>query len=269
MIDLRAVNKNRFALAKRLWMISILLKVSIFVLGSYFVFTSESYRYLPQALLVMAAASELFQWRSDIIKGRSESLLRNLDLCISFGRKISDADKRDIVSCMPKKLRKEMEAPEVVDTYFESNEAPGPRKAVENLVESAWYTRKQTEVILAINLILIVLVLALSTFALMVTSRELENVSTRENINKLVTSWLLLLFSLGLARHAWSYYKLLQRCQKTESNGDHLLGNNEISEADALKQWYEYQITRSASPLLPGWLWKIMEPSLNDAWRRR
>jgi hypothetical protein len=268
LLDLRTINANRFALAKRLWTFSITIKVLIFVVGVYSVFEVGISRYMPFILIVMAVASECLQWYSDIIKSRSESLLRNLDLCLSFDWEISATDKREIVSFVPKKLRDKFDVTKSVQSYFASKESPGPRKAIENLIESAWYTRKQAGVMTVICIVVCLTAFLLSIIVLMIASQDLNNLSTREGINKVVTSWLLLLFSLGLFRYGWGYFKLHQRCIKTEASSQHLLSSDSIVESDAVKQWYEYQIVRSSSPLLPQWLWSVYESSLNDAWER-
>ena len=216
----------------------------------------------------MAVASECLQWYSDTIKSRSESLLRSLDLCHSFDWEISSTDIREIVSFVPKKLRDKFNVTSSLESYFASKESPGPRRAIENLLESSWYTRKQAGVMTIICLAVCLFALLSSIVVLMIASQDLNNLSTREGINKVVTSWLLLLFSLGLFRYGWGYFKLRERCIKTEASSLHLLSSGSIVESDAIKQWYEYQIVRSSSPLLPQWLWSVYEASLNDAWKR-
>lgn len=268
MIDLRAINKDRFSRAKSLWKLSNTLKIFIFVVGSISVLSPNPHPYTPLFLLAVATTSEIVQWRSDVIKSRSESLLRNLDLCRSFQREISGADKRDIVSDLPKRLRKQLAESEIPDTYFTNDQPPGPRKAIENLLESAWYTKKQTEIMAWVCVALIAIFLAVSIIALVVASRELQSVSAREGASKVATSWLLLIFSLGFIKNAWLYQKMALRCQKTESACEYLL-RSDVTEADALKQWYEYQLARSSSPLLPEWLWRIKQSSLDDGWRSR
>ena len=201
MLDLRAINNNRFAIAKRLWAFSIIFKVLIFVLGVYSVFNVRMSKYMPFILIVLAVISECLQWYSDIIKSRSESLLRNLDLCLSFDWEISATDKREIVSFVPKKLRDKFDVTKTIESYFASKESPGPRRAIENLLESVWYTRKQAGVMTVICLVICLAALLLSIFVLMIASQDLNNLSTREGMNKVVTSWLLLIFSLGLFRY--------------------------------------------------------------------
>jgi hypothetical protein len=267
MLDIRLINRNRFEHAKRLWAIANLVRFATFVVGSGAVFLAKSPVYLPQILFLAIVTAELVQWRSDMIKSQSESVLRKLDLCRSFDIGISLTDRRDIVLSLPKALRNRLSDLEAADDYFTSSAAPGPRKAVENLVESAWYTKQQARMMVGVCCLLAVVIVGIALSALVVTSHEVQSVTTRVNVSRVVTSWLLLIFSLGLFKHGWAYYKLAERSERTYNNGDHLLGR-ELTEADALKQWYEYQIGRASSPLLPEWLWDLKQDDLNDAWRR-
>src|SRR5688572_28613363 len=129
MHDLRSINENRFSRAKRLWTIANVIRLVAFAVGAFTVFRATPPLYLPQVLFATVVAAELFQWRSDAIKTRSEALLRKLDLWRSFNIDISPADRRDIVSDLPAKIRKQFGGAEIPDTYFTSPEPPGPRKA--------------------------------------------------------------------------------------------------------------------------------------------
>lgn len=266
-MDLRAINQYRFDEAKTFWGASVLVKFLTFVFGAVTVFIEHPPAYTPQLLLISACLSELLQWRSDFLKGQSEGLLRKLDVCKSFQKELSETDKREIVADLPHKVRAQFSV-EANDKYFASTTPPGPRRSVENLLESAWYTRKQCVAMTIFCIVLIVVLLTTSLFALFIASKEVKDVVVLTNISKAVTSWLLLVFSLGVFKNAWGYYKMYQRCLKTENNAEHLLGNENVLEADAIKQWYEYQIARSSAPLLPGWLWSLMKDSLDDAWKR-
>lgn len=267
MLDLRSINQNRFTHAKRLWTIANSLRLAAFLVGACAGFLPETPLYLPQILLVIVVAAELFQWRSDVIKSRSESLLRKLDLCRSFDITISQADKRDIVAYLPGSLRKRFGDSNVPDEFFTSSAPPGGRKAVENLVESAWYTKKQANFMVGVCVVLTFAVFAIAVTSLIITSNEVQTAATRGNIARVVTAWLMLIFSLGMFKHGWAYYKLAERSERTYNTGEHLL-RGDVAEADALKQWYEYQIGRASSPLLPEWLWKWKQDDWNDAWKR-
>lgn len=266
MLDLQSINHNRFTYAKRLWTIANGLRLVVFAGGAFAVFLAEPTVYLPLILFIFAVAAELFQWRSDVLKSQCESLLRKLDLCRSFDMSISPADRRDIVSYLPRPLRERFCNSELPDTYFTSPEPPGPRKAIENLVESAWYTKRQASFMAGVCIALTMVVVVLALAALSVASNEVESAATGANISKVVTSWLLLIFSLGMFKHGWAYFKLAEGSERAYSTGVQLL-RGEVLEADAVKQWYEYQIGRASSPLLPEWLWRLKQDDLNDAWR--
>lgn len=267
MIDLRSINQAQFVAAKRFWAAAIGVKLIIFGLGAWAVFLVTPPTYLPQIVLLLAVLSEVLQLQSDGIKSQAEALLRTLDLCQSFGRQISEVDKRDIVINIPHTVRKQFTREWVPDSYFASTQVKGPRKAIENLLESAWYTRRQVGTMVVIYIFLIIGLLILSIAALIVALHEISDPRLIDQVVKIVTAWLLLIVSLSMLKIAWSYFKMYQRCQKTVIVCEYLL-RGRVTEADALKQWYEYQLARSASPLLPQWLWRIMGSSLDDAWRR-
>ncbi len=267
MIDLRSINRAQFVTAKRFWAAAVSAKLAMFGWGAWVVFQATPPIYLPQALLVLAILSELLQLRSDAVKSQAEALLRTLDLCRSFGHPISEADRRDIVVNIPRYLRKQFVGKDASDSYFTSTETEGPRKAIENLRESAWYTKRQSGTMAILYTALITGLFVLSVAALVVALYEIRNPQLIDQVVKLVTSWLLLIVSLSMLKSAFSYFKMYQRCQKTVISCEYLL-RNDVSEADALKQWYEYQLARSGSPMLPEWLWRIMNKSLEDAWRR-
>jgi len=165
-----------------------------FLLGAGTVLLAKPSLYLPQILFVIAASAELFQWRSDVLKSRSEALLRKLDLCRSFDMEISEADRRDIVFDLPGKLRRTFSESNVPDTYFTGSEAPGARKAVENLIESAWYTRQQAKMMVTVCVVLICAVVVIALVSLVVAMNEVAPLTTRATISKVVTAWLLLIF---------------------------------------------------------------------------
>lgn len=265
MIDLRAINRDQFKSAKSFWGTALAIKLAAFGVGVYAVFSESTPNYLPQVLLALAIISELCQLRSDETKSQAESLLRTLDICQSFGRKISEADKRDIVLAAPRSRRKSIEQA-AVDEYFHSDDVPGPRRAILNLIESAWYTRHLAWKMMLIYLGLISLLLVVSVSALMAAARSIADATLRDQVTRAVTAWLLLIVSISMLKNAWAYFKMYQRCQRTELACGHL-AMGETSEADAVKQWYEYQLARSGSPLLPEWLWRVSRSSLDEAWR--
>lgn len=263
MIDLRPINRAQFKTAKTYWMLSTGAKILMAALGIWTVFDVLS-PWTPQYLLLLALISELLQLRSDDRKSRAEAVLRLLDLCESFGHEISQSDKRDIAFSLPKSVRSKVEEiPE--GAYFDSKVAIGPRRAVMNLIESAWYTRRQAGTMALIYGALIAGLFVFSIAALMFATRSAADHEVRERVVRIVTAWLLLLVSINMLKNVWGYFKLYERCKKTEVVCTHL-AKGDVSEEEISRQWYEYQIARVGCPLLPDWLWNAMKDRLDKAW---
>jgi hypothetical protein len=264
MIDLRVVNREQFGKAKVYWALAHGLKVLIFMIGAAAIFANCSRSYTPTVLLLLAISAEFCQLRSDGVKSRAESLLRSLDFCRSFGGTVSEADVRDLLVSVPKVSGTTM-GKSVADRYFESTEVPGPRGAVQNLIESAWYTRHLASAMATFYGVSITLLVIVSLSALVVAARSIGDEVLRDQVVRAVIAWMMLIVSLNMIKGVVSYFKMSQRCQRIEVVCGHLLKGN-ISETEALKQWYEYQLARSSSPLLPDWLWEVKMPKLRGAW---
>jgi hypothetical protein len=267
MIDIREANRYRFSRAKRLWMCANATKFLSFVLSGIVVFLSWPEPIAPYLVFVLGLAAELFQWRSDFNKGQSEGLLRKLDVCDSFGMGISVSDERDIVAFLPRRLRDRFTVEVRRDAYFDSPKDQGPERSFDNLSQSAWLTREQTRVMVAICVLLIVAMVGGALAALVFASVEAEQASTRSGVSRVVTAWLMLIFSLGVFRNLWGYHRLHERADASYRTSEHALASGPTRE-DAIKQWYEYQIGRAMGPLLPEWLWRWKKKDLEDVWRR-
>jgi len=241
------------------------MKLLVFGLGVWAVFLGEPPRYLPQLVLGIALAAEFMQLRSDILKGKAERLLRKLDICRSFGNELSPADLRELIYDVPKPVRQRFQHETVEESYFASTADVGPRRAVENLVESAWYTGKLATLMARLYTGLIVVLASTAIVALVVSSREFSDVLRREYVTRVVTSWLLLIVSLSMLRAAWGYSRMAQHSDRTMTACEHL--GSVVTERDALSQWHEYQVARASCPLIPKWLWDLKGESLDDAWR--
>lgn len=265
MCDLRSINRGQFEAARRYWFAANILKSIAYLVGVCTVFWANILWFAPIILLVMAILSDLVQFASDFAKSKAEFLLKLLDLNESFGRSISPMDKRDTAYIMPFGNRKQYQWEDVDGAYFASRENIGPKKAIENLRESAWYTRQQAFVMGVAHIGIIFVVMLVSVIAVMITAREVQDTLTTEKIVKVVTSALLLMISLNMFRGGVLYYRLYMRSKNTEINCDYLL-KQEITQDDAMKQWGDYQAVRANSPLLPSWLWKVMGQWLKRRW---
>jgi len=265
--DLRSLNQARFHAAKKYWLYAISTKCVGFIFGGVTLFWLNSWSYSYWMMLGIMLTAEVLQLASDYVKAQSEKLLRKLDMCLSFNIELSPADARDIAAASPRSERKKSKKEGVLDTYFTSRSSVGPVRAIENLLESAWYTERQCQWIIYALYIIIGVFVALSFIALIIISNEGGDASTRHDVSRVLTSWLLLLFSLGLIRNLVGYQNFRNQCLQTIRTAE-FMQSNSVLDIEAIKQWHEYQIGRSNSPLLPNWVWNLMKDNLSEDWSR-
>lgn len=263
MYNYRLINKKQFAKAKRLFGFALIVKILIFVIGLYGLSNPSLQNYLPLMILLLSLTSETFSIISDKYKSQGEKLLRALDLRLSFGSAIPKTIELELNEQIAKKKRKEFTEEE--DTYFASTAPAGPKKALENLRESSWYSKKEANTMLIIYNVLTITLITLSLIAVIIASKAIMNPEIRNQTTNTSTSFLMLLISLWMIKGGYSYFKMREMCDKFFISSDSLL-KHEINEEDAKRLWNEYHLYRATFPLLPEWLWKLKGESLERAW---
>src|SRR5438094_4725834 len=143
-VDTRPHNVDKIrdmvsARCKRWLAVALSLKVLLFAGGTLTVVMSIDSWIAPLAIAAIVAASELTMWRSDFLKGVAETVQRKLDFEDSFGWRITNADIRDVLARYGKNLSLTQE--ESASNYFASQDPPGTQRALQNLQESAWWSK--------------------------------------------------------------------------------------------------------------------------------
>lgn len=264
----RALSRALYDHSKRWWWTSLACKVGIFVVGTIVVIWAQGWKSSAVLIFLIYLASEFSLIRSDSFKGRAETIVRKLDFEESFGWKISGAEMSDLEMRSPASLRKNLPAAASEEEYFASTEDLGPRRAAENVVESAFWSKhiaeKMGHLYLGITCILVIG----SIVILVVIIDSVQNISSLSNVGRLVTSALMLVFSLGLLKLMLGYYGFSKKAERAEQAAENLL-KGDCNERDAIKVLHDYQVARAAAPLLPTRLWKRMRDDLNEQWKRR
>lgn len=265
--DPRTLCQAYFELAKR-WMIAaISSKILIFTIGIITVFWSVFPGFSPFIVIILSIASDLFLWRSDIIKGTAESLLRKLDFWDSFGWAISKAELSDIIMRSSSNLYKLAPVEIVGEKYFASKEGVGAKRALENIQESAWWSKHLSEKMGQYCLTVTCVLIAVLFGVLLVSIQTVNSSSTLANTGRVVTSALMLVFSLGLFRFVSGYYGFSRKATQIEERIENLITSQNFDSFDAIKATHEYHIARAAAPLIPSWIWRNMQANLNEMWK--
>jgi len=264
----RALCQVYFTLAKRWARFSFICKLAGFLIGVLTVLLPLVPAYVPVLVFMLAMIADWLAWRSDTNKGTAEALLRKLDGRDSFGWPISRAELSDLLMRSPSKVDKLVVAKALSEEYFASEEPPGTLRALENLQESAWWSKHLSERMRSYYLAGTCLLVAIAVLVLLVSIQTIDDKQTLSSLGRIVTSVLTLVFSLNLFRSVLGYHNFSVKAGQIEKSTENLLASQGVQESEVIKLMSEYQLARASAPLLPTWLWNRMEDELNATWKQ-
>ena len=105
-----------------------------------------------------------------------------------------------------------------------------------------------------------------SIVLLIVSLNTIANVQVLNQVGRVVTSVILLIFSLGLFRFTLGYYSFARSSERTEEAAKALVAHPPLEHVEVLKLWQDYQLARASAPIIPTWIWKRREEKLNKLW---
>lgn len=264
----RALCQVYFTLAKRWARFSLVCKLAGFLVGVLTVLLPLVPAYAPVLVFMLAMMADWLAWRSDTHKGIAEAWLRKLDGRDSFDWAISGAELSDLLMRSPSKVDKLVIAKALSEEYFASKEPPGTTRALENLQESAWWSKHLSERMRNYYLAGTCLLVASAVLVLLISVQAIDNKQTLSSLGRIVTSVLTLVFSLNLFRSVLGYHNFSLKAGQIEKSTENLLASQGVQESEAIKLMSEYQLARASAPLIPTWLWNRMEGELNATWKQ-
>jgi hypothetical protein len=264
------------------WGAGLGIKLIVFILGIVVVIAPIDGRIIAVIGLILAATSELLIWQSDRWKGAAQGLHRKLDFENSFRWFISESELMDYLARYPGDT--DDLVGKSTGSYFASDELPGPKRAVENLRESAWWSMHLAEsmfwrsvaVIVGIVVACVLLLnasvgnLAKSQASPSATVTTQQSAETSQGVStqtvKIVTASILFIFSYGLLKFATGYHSFCVKSKQIKDSAEVLINAGQISEVQAVKLWQDYHLAREAAPIIPTWIWKCRQKKLNGLW---
>ncbi len=223
-------------------------------------------------LAVLAALltilSIVFQWRSERLRGVAEALLRKFEMHKGLGWAISREEISDLLAMASKRIKNAAYSTGE-DDYFASQHPQPAKKVLENLQESAWTTKHQAQRMARYTGRVSAAVFLLAFITLVVALQSALSHTTAQNIAQIVLAILVFVFSAGYVRLAFDYYMFASDAGKIEDQAVEMCKRRRVKDAEAIKLLHEYQVVRATSPLLPGWLWKMMQNELTELWKQR
>ena len=115
----------------------------------------------------------------------------NLEALNSFGWEISNREMSDLIARCSGSVKKRVKREVTEEPYFASKEEPGPKRAVENVMESAWWSKHLSESMFWTCSVIIGCAIAGSLVALVISILAITDHNTLGSVARIVTAVLL------------------------------------------------------------------------------
>lgn len=266
-IDARVLDRILRDSARVWWNVTILCKSAIFlvgILGAFIPFLSTA---SILVILVLSVAAELSGWKSNSVREMWDVVHRELDARDSFGWPISKSEISDIMVQLSKGLRQRVYTEEAASRYFTSVEPPAPTRAIENVQESAWWSKHLARITGYIFAGITIVIILLSIIAVLFIIETINNYNLASTIARSIVSVVMIVFSLDLIRLSKDFFNFSRKASDIERQAERLLESNKQDTVEAIKLMHEYQLARATSPMIPQTIFDVLSKDLHEMWR--
>lgn len=265
---LRNLDRAFFDLAKVRYREALLIRLLIFIIGLTSVISNFMTTISPLFILILSGCSEFLIWKSNIWKSKADSLLGKLDFMDSLGWSISRSEISDLVVGTPDKIEKKLKIYNHFGDYFASVAPTGPKRAIENIQESAWWSKNLASQMMHVCIFTAIFIFLTSIFLLIFSIYTIKDFDSLYNMARASISIIMLIFSFGFISISIGYYNFSKNSSDIENRAEQIIERNNISEIDAIKIIHSYQMARVKSPLIPTCIWKLKRNKLNQVWEQ-
>ncbi len=266
-VNVRLLTAAQFNEAKRWWFGANMSRLLVIIVTVVSLLWKRWLGWIWVLAAILTVIHSLLQWRADILRGKAEAMKRKLEFQDGLGWKISEQEKADLILEVSNTVKKAGFGTED-STYFDSREDVSARRAVENLNQSAWYTkhlaRKMSGFLFTLSAI------SLGLFVLtLVVFHSLPFQRWEATVGRILVTVVALLIAYGYLRIGFQYRSLSSQAENANESASRLLDLETLTEIQAIRILHEYQIARAMAPLIPDWLWKREKTELNRLWERQ
>jgi hypothetical protein len=279
MIDPEALRLQRIVAktlrkAKGWYLAYIVCQLVVLAVAILSVIVAIDARLIAVIAFVVVVLTESVRWRSEFWKTEGEFAKRRWELADGFGETIFDGSVADWLAAKPSNFLADVTEAELRGSTFESAAPPGPRRVVENIEESAWWSKHESRLMayyIGASLVLLLIAIFVSLTVSIGAVRNPPNVENREmtrNIGTIICTVLAFVFSINLVRLFVSFVSFVSSTKAVLARCHEMLGRSNIDERGALLLLFDYQTARNNSPLLPSFVWKLHGRHLRSEWHR-
>lgn len=180
------------------WGFSLLFRAGAFLIGLAVFFPHVPPEPIPFIVGALTLISELAGYRMERVRGIAQGLRRKLEALNSFGWEILNREMSDLILRCSRSVKKRVKREVAEEPYFASKEELGPKRAVENVMESAWWSKHLAESMFWNCSVIIGYAFIGSLVALMASILAITDHSTLSSVASIMISMLLLGLSCSL-----------------------------------------------------------------------
>jgi hypothetical protein len=269
---LRKIIAKTFRKAKSWYLGYVISQSAVLGFAIISIFTDVNPKLNATIVFLGVLITELVRWRSDHWKSQGESAKRKWEMADGFGVSVDSKDIADWLASKSRGLLSDVRDVEMRGLDFDSNQPQGPRRAVENTEESAWWSKHESRrivvylsFILAIVVVVAFVALALSIGALKAAGVQ-QSGSSVQTVGGIICAVLMFVFSINLVRLLVDFWSFAAESNNILARCATLLKSRNISQGDALVVMHDYQTARNSTPLLPTFIWKFHGDHLREQW---
>jgi polyferredoxin len=272
--NLRKIVAKTFRKAKRWYLTYVSWQFAVLLFAVVSIFTELSPNFCALVAFLGVITSEFVRWRSDWWKSEGERAKRKWEISDGFGTALDGKEIADWLAARSKNFLNDVAADEIQGSLFDSILPEGPRRAIENTQESAWWTSHlcRRMVIYLVVVLISVLIIAFVGLTISIGALKPINVvqsaATVQNIGGIICAVLVFVFSINLVRLLADFWGFKLESTDILSRCEELLKSADITVVDSMRILHDYQTARNAAPLLPTFVWKRHGDHLREQWER-
>lgn len=258
--------------AKKWYLAYVLSQLIVLVFAIVSIFKNVNPNFSAVIAFATVILAECLRWRSDYWKSEGESAKRRWEVTDGIGTQPDSAHVADWLAARSTGFLDDVTPEEVSGSVFASKSAPSPRRLVENVQESAWWSKHQSRLVavylsFGLAAILVAFFVALTaSIASLNAGNVLQSGALVQNIGGIICSVLMFVFSVNVVRLLVDFCTFFFAAKDVVNRCEVFLKLPQIDELSAFELMHDYQAKRSSAPMIPTFIWKFHGSHLREQW---
>jgi hypothetical protein len=258
-----------FAKAKRWSGAALALQMAVFIGGIVAVFTPPVSTRYPWVALPIALIGVWIGATGARYKGIAEGLKREHEYLDGFGKKPSTRRLANLRIEISDELKLHLATLLREGISYASESTTGPTRMLENLCESAWFSQHLAAFCAVCLRACFVVTISIAATLLLLCATTLTGMPVGVAAAKCVSATILFIISIGTLRGWLSFHSFSVKSEQIDAEASSLLAAGTPDCFEVQRLLAEYQVSRTSTPLIPTWVWRVRRHHLNTNWGLR